>query len=249
MDHLSISTEDSVAIVESQGFMAAARLVQLLSQESRARVVAVSPMNATGAITTVIAGPLAEVQYALQLAKTNNAISDSAFFARPQIKTIEMLLRSAFGSGMAAPVQKKAKQPESLPLFEAPVSEIPEYQRSAYQPRVVQSAPKPLQQTVTPSKGSIPSSNGAINAESVEGFEAKPYYELETYPVHELRRYARSVPGFPIHGREISKANRSELLQLIKTTEERNRTQTAREAMNGSMIQTHEELTSNITPN
>lgn len=281
MDHLSITTEDSVAIVESQGFMAAARLVQLLSQESRARVVAVSPMNATGAITTVIAGPLAEVQYALQLAKTNNAISDSAFFARPQVETIEMLLRSAFGSSMSAPVQKKAKQPESLPLFEAPMEapayQAPAYQPVSYQPKPEQQTPRPVQRTVAPSNGSVSSSNGnmpssnssmhssngsapslngsmalsngRVRAESEENFEAKPYYELEAYPVHELRRYARSIPGFPIHGREISKANRSELLQLIKTTEERNRTQSAREAMNGSMVQTHEELTANITPN
>jgi hypothetical protein len=77
--------------------------------------------------------------------------------------------------------------------------------------------------------------------------ESKPFYELEKYPVHELRRYARSVPGFPIQGREISKANRSELLQLIKTTEERSRTQAARDAASGTPA--HEELTSNIISN
>lgn len=40
--------------------------------------------------------------------------------------------------------------------------------------------------------------------------------ELEQLNVHKLRRYARSFEGFPIKGREISKANRGELLNYFK---------------------------------
>jgi hypothetical protein len=40
--------------------------------------------------------------------------------------------------------------------------------------------------------------------------------EIETWNVHELRRYARSLESFPIKGRDISKANRSELLNLLQ---------------------------------
>ncbi len=36
--------------------------------------------------------------------------------------------------------------------------------------------------------------------------------QLERMPVRELRRLARATPGFPLHGREISKANREDLL-------------------------------------
>lgn len=42
--------------------------------------------------------------------------------------------------------------------------------------------------------------------------------EIESWNVHELRRYARSLEAFPIKGREISKATRSELLNLLQTT-------------------------------
>lgn len=42
--------------------------------------------------------------------------------------------------------------------------------------------------------------------------------ELETWNVHELRRYARSVEHFPLHGRAISKANRPELLRYLQPT-------------------------------
>lgn len=35
---------------------------------------------------------------------------------------------------------------------------------------------------------------------------------LEQMPVRQLRRLARETPGFPLHGREISRANKQELL-------------------------------------
>lgn len=241
MDPLQITPNDSVAIVESPGFMAAARLVQLISQETRVRVVAVSPMNAAGAVTTVLAGPLAEVQYALQVAKSGNSISDSTFFARPQPETLEMLLRSAFGAGAQAPLQRKPKQPEPLPLFETAANEPAT--RDIESARVSISREEHRSQIPVASNGSA---RTTMNEHSSD-HESKPFYELEKYPVHELRRYARSVPGFPIQGREISKANRSELLQLIKSTEERSRTQAARDAASGAPAR--EELTSNITSN
>ena len=41
--------------------------------------------------------------------------------------------------------------------------------------------------------------------------------ELELLNVHQLRRFARSIEEFPIKGREISRANRTELLDYFKT--------------------------------
>jgi hypothetical protein len=41
--------------------------------------------------------------------------------------------------------------------------------------------------------------------------------EIESWNVHELRRYARTLDALPIKGRDISKATRSELLQLLQT--------------------------------
>lgn len=40
--------------------------------------------------------------------------------------------------------------------------------------------------------------------------------EVEILNVHQLRRFARGVEGFPIQGREISRANRKELLDHFK---------------------------------
>ncbi len=43
-----------------------------------------------------------------------------------------------------------------------------------------------------------------------------PSEDPERMSVLELRRYARSIPGLAIHGREISKANRDDLLREIR---------------------------------
>ncbi|HUL44013.1 MAG TPA: BMC domain-containing protein [Bacteroidota bacterium] len=42
--------------------------------------------------------------------------------------------------------------------------------------------------------------------------------ELEVMTVHELRHYARSVEGLPIFGRQISRANRHELIEILLKT-------------------------------
>jgi microcompartment protein CcmL/EutN len=39
--------------------------------------------------------------------------------------------------------------------------------------------------------------------------------QIEGLSVHALRRYARSVPGLPIAGRQISRANREELIAIL----------------------------------
>jgi len=44
----------------------------------------------------------------------------------------------------------------------------------------------------------------------------KTFAELEGMPVRQLRRLARDFPNFPIHGRQISKANKNLLLEKFK---------------------------------
>jgi len=43
------------------------------------------------------------------------------------------------------------------------------------------------------------------------------FNEIEKMNVHKLRRYARGFEKFPIKGREISRANRDELVKLFET--------------------------------
>ncbi len=73
------------------------------------------------------------------------------------------------------------------------------------EPQTKQSAVKPVKQstTETPDKSSPVQNNLKME-------------ELEKLNVHNLRKAARAVEEFPIQGREISRANRNELLDLFK---------------------------------
>jgi microcompartment protein CcmL/EutN len=51
---------------------------------------------------------------------------------------------------------------------------------------------------------------GDMNADDQEYFE-----KLNAMTVHELRSFSRKVEGLPIHGREISRANKSQLLEEL----------------------------------
>ncbi|HSD64734.1 MAG TPA: BMC domain-containing protein [Ignavibacteriaceae bacterium] len=52
--------------------------------------------------------------------------------------------------------------------------------------------------------------------EKIKQTEAQAPIELEKMNVHELRKHARETEGFPIQGREISKANRKKLLDYFR---------------------------------
>ncbi|MCD6248695.1 MAG: hypothetical protein J7J98_00005, partial [candidate division Zixibacteria bacterium] len=41
------------------------------------------------------------------------------------------------------------------------------------------------------------------------------WVELQSMPVVKLRKYARAVPELPIKGRQISKANKEQLLEVL----------------------------------
>jgi microcompartment protein CcmL/EutN len=56
----------------------------------------------------------------------------------------------------------------------------------------------------------------ARSKESGAKKKAGAHADIESMSVVQLRKYARSIKGFPIEGREISKANKATLLGLIK---------------------------------
>ena len=58
--------------------------------------------------------------------------------------------------------------------------------------------------------------NKKIVPEHKEKFNAPQSEDIESLNVHQLRRLARDTENFPIKGREISKANRQELLEFFR---------------------------------
>jgi hypothetical protein len=155
---------DSVAVIEISGAVNLARLLQAISAETRARLIGATAASAAGVTTVVIAGGLAEVQHASTHVRSFSGVSDSVFFAKPDLSALAVLL-------------------QSLNLAVEPVA-----------------VEKPV----------------ALAKQRVRSIEELDISEIEEWNVHELRRYARSLPDFPLHGREISKAHRQELLSLFE---------------------------------
>ena len=156
-----ISLSESAGVIECSGSVVLAKLLHSLKVDTRARIIGVTATNASGIVTTVIAGGLAEVQHATEFAKTIDGVSDTAFFARPDKEAMSLLLKSLM---IATESETEIKK-------ETRVREIDDLHIS----------------------------------------------EIETWNVHELRRYARTLEALPIKGRDISKATRGELLHLLQT--------------------------------
>jgi hypothetical protein len=64
----------------------------------------------------------------------------------------------------------------------------------------------------------VEQASSVIKEPRVRAVEDLHISEIESWNVHELRRYARRIEAFPIKGRDISKATRSELLSLLQTS-------------------------------
>ena len=97
------------------------------------------------------------------------------------------------------PIQKEAQPDASIPSSDT----IARLRREA----LGNKAPAGNQKVKTETK------NKKVKTEDEElKFENMSLMEVEVLNVHKLRRLARSTNSFPIQGREISKANRKELL-------------------------------------
>ncbi len=118
---------------------------------------------------------------------------------------------------VSKPVKSRAPKPkkeqESENLFSVNLDHLERLRREALgikepgeeKPQTKKSAEKPAKKPTA----ETPVKSGAVQGQlSME--------ELEKLNVHNLRKAARAMEGFPIQGREISRANRSELLDLFR---------------------------------
>ncbi len=57
----------------------------------------------------------------------------------------------------------------------------------------------------------------ALGTEAKRDSDLQEEHDIDNMNVHQLRHYARSIPDFPIKGREISRANRDELVKHFRS--------------------------------
>lgn len=118
--------------------------------------------------------------------------------------------RAASGAGPKAP-RKSTPSTSSIP-------KAPPSTKTAKSSASKQSRSKPLRVSTPPAASNAPvdSRPPVISTPLAAPIALLSMAELEAMPVVKLRQYARSLPNLPIQGRQISMANKQQLLEAIR---------------------------------
>lgn len=108
-------------------------------------------------------------------------------------------------------IKKEISEKDLLPELEKPLSTIERLRIEALGLEGKKKKSKEIA-AATEKKNDEVKSVTPSNKSGVVDFEA-----IDQMNVHKLRHYAREFPNFPIKGREISRANRDELVEWFKT--------------------------------
>lgn len=176
-------------------------------------------------------GLVGAIEAADAMVKTANVILVGKERTDPAMITVKIVgetaaVRSAVEAGAAA--AQRVSQLISKHVIPRPAEGMEEliYARAS---RTQEEVEAMLSGARTPDEEQIPDDEIAPEEpyEKPEGLtpEQERYYEkLNSMTVHELRRFARGVEGLTIYGREISRANKKQLLEELmkaKLKEER----------------------------
>ncbi|HSW54223.1 MAG TPA: BMC domain-containing protein [Ignavibacteriaceae bacterium] len=204
-----IETRGLIASIEAADAMVKAAKVQLIGKEKiQGGLVTILVVGETAAVKSAIDAGAAAAQRVGELVSTH-------IIPRPDDQIDELI-------GEVKPVEKKPRKqveeiiPESKPerivktkkieekeIFE----EVKPVQRASSSSTIDRLKKEALGKSITLEK--------TDNTRSADKFDFN-MAELEVMNVHQLRRFARDIESFPIKGREISRANRGELLDFFK---------------------------------
>ena len=204
-----VETRGLVASIEAADAMVKAARVKLLSKEKvQGGLVTILVVGETAAVKSAVDAGAAAAQRVGDLISTH-------IIPRPDDQIDDIVRGIQEFEESRKPVAKITLEKEPEPrtktrkVKESEIEKdelklIPKTSSSSTIKRLKQEA---LEDTSPPEE--VPSSRSSAKP----GFTMK---ELEVMNVHQLRRFARDVEEFPIKGREISRANRGELLDLFK---------------------------------
>jgi ethanolamine utilization protein EutM len=212
-----IETRGLIASIEAADAMVKAANVTLIGKEKiTAGLVTVMVVGETAAVKSAVDAGAAAARRVGELVSVhviprpddqmNNIISSIEEVARKEVKEQKVGILEVPRSGRRKEIiveetvsQKEVTAEEEVTL------EFPSKTTSTIE-RLKQEALGVAVKPEKEKKTSKPSKSGKFSME-----------ELEVMNVHQLRRFARDIEEFPIKGREISRANRGELLDYFKS--------------------------------
>lgn len=216
-----IETRGLVASIEAADAMVKAAKVQLLGKEKvDGGLVTILVEGETAAVKSAVDAGAAAAQRVGELVSTH-------IIPRPDDQIDEIIVRN---TGVQAKRNRPKLKPEPEPILEKELEPAPEKkpERKRKQNKIKE---KKSSEKIEPIfKSSSSSTIDRLKEEALGGTSTKEkpektklknelkfsMAELEVMNVHQLRRFARDIESFPIKGREISRANRGELLDFLK---------------------------------
>ena len=214
----------ALGMIETRGLVGAIEAADAMTKAARVELIGKERVDG-GLVTIKVKGDVASVQAAVDAgaaaAQRVGELVSSHVIPRPD-DMVEILI-------YPPPSQTREKSLPQKPQ-EAPAAKPVESKKQ--EPRIV----LPTRRRGRPPKTQSPSRPVTINTETaatpvehteeqipapvqsivpVAGDEQTFVNELNALSVHELRHYARGVQGLAIFGRQISRANREELVQEI----------------------------------
>jgi len=206
-----IETRGLVAAIEAADAMVKAANVKLLSKEKvQAGLVTILVVGETAAVKSAIDAGAAAARRVGELVSTH-------IIPRPDDQIEDIV------NGIEVP-DEEIKQESKITLEKKPerkkrtrIIKEEEVEIEEVKPVIKTSSFSTIDRLKQEALGKVSSPKDVdltTSSSAKPGFSIK---ELEVMNVHQLRRFARDIDEFPIKGREISRANRGELLDFFKT--------------------------------
>lgn len=218
-----IETRGLVASIEAADAMVKAAKVQLLGKEKvDGGLVTILVEGETAAVKAAVDAGAAAAQRVGELVSTH-------IIPRPDDQIDAIIVRNTSietKRNKQKPISEKKPEPIPEKKFEPVPEKKPERRR-----KQIKIKEKESSEEIEPIfKSSSSSTIDRLKEEALGGTstieksgktKSKGEFkfsmvELEVMNVHQLRRFARDIESFPIKGREISRANRGELLDFFK---------------------------------
>ena len=213
-----IETRGLVAAIEAADAMVKASNVKLLGKEvTRAALVTIKVIGDTAAVKSAVDAGAAAAQRVGELISTHIIPQpDSQISAIiPEIDSVKVITKHltppAKEEVKKTTIKKEQNKKPIIEIKSEPKEEIIEESKE----QKTESASETIARLRKEALGDkvVDTKEENVKEFSKEkGTSNLDLNELESMNVHQLRKLARSIEGFPIQGREISRANRSTLL-------------------------------------
>lgn len=209
--------DQALGMIETRGLVASIEAADAMVKAARVTLIGKEKVQG-GLITILVAGETAAVKSAIDAgaaaAQRVGELVSTHIIPRPDDQVGGIL------TGISATSASKTQPAEKIPPFTKPKRER-RIQKVEEKELFEEAEPITRNSTSTIEKLKEEALGESYKVEKIKTPKSKSIQkfsmsELEVMNVHQLRRFARDFEEFPIKGREISRANRGELLDFFK---------------------------------